>query len=201
MKKIAFLFCFMFLFNGISVATDLKTNKHFSKLIKSFDINSIELVENIGTIFSDPIVKITLKDGRYFCIKHAFSKNPKKLMLYSLDDYDCSYFIENDSNVEKSERGINFNYLEQFLGVRLKGIEDIIIHYEEIHYLIYNIDSMNQYYKMSNSGGISQKNEYKNQDYPGLLKVGKRKIIFEIFDMNITRRENRTQSWNPLSEL
>ena len=143
MKKNVFIISFLLIFiASVSAKEDFTNDSHFSRLVKEYNVESIICIEDIGKIVFDPIVKITLDDGRHFIIKHAFSKNPKKLMLFALDDYKIYYGIEKNGEDTRYEFGIYFTYLEKYFDFKISGIEDIIIHYDEIREFIEYLDTL-----------------------------------------------------------
>lgn len=164
MKKVLLkiYFLLIFIINMYAMETDFTNDKHFAKLVKDFDILSIEYIEDVGKFAFDPIVKITMKDGRHFSIKHAFSKKPNKLMLYMLDDYEVEYGIDVNGKNIKHEFGIYFTDLEKYLDFKITGIEDIIIHYEKILEFIEYLDSCQDYIMYEDLKGYYT--EYKKKD-------------------------------------
>ena len=110
MKRAPLKIFFLFLFIATISAEDrdFTNDKRFVKLVRDYNIQSIKYVDDVGKIVFDPIVEITMKDGRHFSIKHAFSKRPNKLMLFMLDDYKLYCGIDvNGKNIKYEANHFN----------------------------------------------------------------------------------------------
>ena len=187
MKKIIHLTIILFCSINIFASENLLTNKHFYNF-QDCNIKSIELIEDEGEFLDDPIVKIILNDDKYFCIRHAFSKNPNKLMLYSIDDYDCNYTLWKNEKQKKSERGIYFSYLNLFFDFTINDISDIITHFNEINAFVILLNTYIKYYATNDRQGVYIKYGFRRENkYPGFREVKNSELVFRVWDKNINR--------------
>lgn len=196
MKRAPLKIFFLFLFIATISAEDrdFTNDKRFVKLVRDYNIQSIKYVDDVGKIVFDPIVEITMKDGRHFSIKHAFSKRPNKLMLFMLDDYKLYCGIDVNGKNIKYEFGIYFTYLEKYLDFKILGIEDIIVHYEEILEFIEYLDSLQDYIMYDDSRGYQTEYQKKDLSEPRYYKLSaNRYLVFDICDFNDERVLNKAK--------